>query len=271
MNHQSLLKFHFGHRLSQSTNSAGSNDLLPPVSNSAIHFMQSILVERERRLSSPMYRFHDFKQNRLRHISSTLLRGHSVARHVYVNDAEEIKQHPWLANTPWNQLQHLRPPFVPNIGERQSVTKYFDDENNLDQDSSDSTLCSMNMSHENQIDASGDLSRSNLDAKVQNVEDVALHIPCDVLDQDDEAYCQKDFKDISLHVHGQSTSGAKFKVKRRNDKRPRDKLLRDPLYKKKVMDIRKRSAFLGYTYRKISHNQLWYDANNSDLIIGDLV
>ncbi|KAK5012987.1 hypothetical protein LTR39_003874, partial [Cryomyces antarcticus] len=33
-------------------------------------------------------------------------------------------------------------------------------------------------------------------------------------------------------------------------KRPRDKMLRDPQLKKKVMELRKKGAFLGYTYRR---------------------
>ena len=37
---------------------------------------------------------------------------------------------------------------------------------------------------------------------------------------------------------------------RKEKKRPRDKLLRDPDVGRKVLDIRKRRAFFGYTYRR---------------------
>lgn len=34
-------------------------------------------------------------------------------------------------------------------------------------------------------------------------------------------------------------------------KRPRDKLLRDPVLGRKALELRKKGAFLGYTYRRI--------------------
>lgn len=41
-----------------------------------------------------------------------------------------------------------------------------------------------------------------------------------------------------------------LKRRKREKKRPRDKLLRDPEVGRAAMEIRKRGAFVGYTYRR---------------------
>ncbi|PNS20726.1 hypothetical protein CAC42_2971 [Sphaceloma murrayae] len=47
----------------------------------------------------------------------------------------------------------------------------------------------------------------------------------------------------------------------KRDKKPKhrakDKILRDPLYTKEVMEVRKRTAFLGYTYRRMKGPEGW--------------
>ena len=40
------------------------------------------------------------------------------------------------------------------------------------------------------------------------------------------------------------------KKPQKEKKRPRDKVLRDPLLKKEAMEVRKKTAFFGYTYRR---------------------
>jgi hypothetical protein len=41
-----------------------------------------------------------------------------------------------------------------------------------------------------------------------------------------------------------------MKKRKREKKRPRDKLLRDPDVSQTVLEIRKKGAFVGYTYRR---------------------
>lgn len=48
----------------------------------------------------------------------------------------------------------------------------------------------------------------------------------------------------SVKERGHEEAGKKIR------KRPRDKLLRDPVTARKVMELRKKSAFFGYTYRR---------------------
>ena len=50
-----------------------------------------------------------------------------AGRHVFPNDAEEIKAHKWFRDIQWDRLHMMVPPFVPNI---KSVddTHYFDEE-----------------------------------------------------------------------------------------------------------------------------------------------
>jgi len=51
---------------------------------------------------------------------------------------------------------------------------------------------------------------------------------------------QKDYLKSFVRLYG-----------RKEKKRPRDRLLRDGEIKGKVMELRKKGAFLGYTYRRI--------------------
>ena len=48
----------------------------------------------------------------------------------------------------------------------------------------------------------------------------------------------------------QEPSDGKTERKRREKKRPRDKILRDPGVKKEALEARQKNAFLGYTYRR---------------------
>lgn len=51
-------------------------------------------------------------------------------QHVYVNDAESIKRHPFFQGIPWSELSHLTPPFVPKVKSADS-TKYFESEEEI--------------------------------------------------------------------------------------------------------------------------------------------
>lgn len=49
---------------------------------------------------------------------------------------------------------------------------------------------------------------------------------------------------------GPVDSNPRPKKPKKEKKRPRDKILRDARFSKDVMDVRKKQAFLGYTYRR---------------------
>ncbi|GAM85715.1 hypothetical protein ANO11243_037230 [Dothideomycetidae sp. 11243] len=59
---------------------------------------------------------------------------------------------------------------------------------------------------------------------------------------------------LASGINGQPSQppGTKIKRRRRGHKRARDKILRDPAYGRQVMEVRKRYAFLGYSWRRRS-------------------
>ncbi|SMR53859.1 unnamed protein product [Zymoseptoria tritici ST99CH_1E4] len=102
-----------------------------------VDLLRGLLCDKEGRLSSRQYR----QEGRLgRRMSAAAIGGRDgmgsggaspLARHVYANGAEEIKSHPFFAGIPWSQVHLLPPPFVPRVRERQSITKYFEEEKDI--------------------------------------------------------------------------------------------------------------------------------------------
>lgn len=56
--------------------------------------------------------------------------------------------------------------------------------------------------------------------------------------------------------------------KPKTKKRAKDKLLRDPMYAKEVMEVRKRTAFLGYTYRRMRGPVGWGEGGIEAFVFG---
>jgi len=50
---------------------------------------------------------------------------------VCVNDAEDIKSHPFFLGIDWDTLHLSRPPWIPRIREGQDIAKYFEDEDQI--------------------------------------------------------------------------------------------------------------------------------------------
>jgi hypothetical protein len=184
--------------------------------------MMRLLAERQDRLSAKRYRENDWVlrdkavgARRMRNLNST---GHIV----YPNDAEDIKAHPFFRNIHWSTLHLTRPPFVPRVHGGQPITKYFDDENEI-------------MSASDHLDSSSyevveDLKFPGEEETTPTTLPGAAAVPPAV-----EQICP---------------SLKKIKRRRKEKKRPRDKLLRDPQVGRKVLELRKKGAFVGYTYRR---------------------
>ncbi|KAH8726423.1 hypothetical protein GQ44DRAFT_825763 [Phaeosphaeriaceae sp. PMI808] len=197
---------------------------LMPVSCNAIDLIMRLLEERQDRLSAKSYRENDWVLHnktvgarRLRNLNTT---GHIV----YPNDAEDIKAHPFFRNIQWSTLHMTRPPFIPRVHGNQPITKYFDNENEI-------------------MSASDHLDSSSYEAVVMpDVENVFV---------DAEATPTADINAMALPpVCKQVWHSAKNVRRRRKEKkRPRDKLLRDPQVGRTVLELRKKGAFVGYTYR----------------------
>lgn len=189
-----------------------------------------------------------------------------LARYVYANGADEIKAHKFFSGIPWSQMHMMQPPFVPRVKEHQSITKYFEDEKDIVTDDS-STYLSIVERLEQQDEVDDEFAKVALGTrferwKAERVEkekyDLGLEECSDSELQRIKEHFGADYKkwkgDRIVQVyeermeHGVDVrAGQKGKKEK---KRARDKLLRDPVIGKKVMEIRKKGAFFGYSYRR---------------------
>ncbi|KAF2821592.1 kinase-like protein [Ophiobolus disseminans] len=199
---------------------------LMPVSRNAIDLMMRLLEERQDRLSAKRYRENDWVlrdkavgTRRIRNINTT---GHIV----YPNDAEDIKSHPFFRNIQWSTLHMTRPPFVPRVHGGQPITKYFDDENDI-------------------MSASDHLDSSSYEA----VEGLAIPGAAELLGEDEITPIASPGALPPAYEHIRNTV-QKARRRKKEKKRPRDKLLRDPQVGRAVLELRKKGAFVGYTYRR---------------------
>ena len=159
---------------------------------------------------------------------------------MYPNDAEDIKAHKWFRDVQWDRLHTMIPPFVPNIKSLDD-THYFDEEDPIS-DFSESTSAPPPTAdeiaealkpfpHEIQEIARGYVEHPHDSLKLKKVErEIDTFVLCEE---------QKNYLKGFVKHYG-----------RKEKKRPRDRLLRDKELAPKVLELRKRGAFLGYTYRR---------------------
>ncbi|KAL1847934.1 hypothetical protein Plec18170_008347 [Paecilomyces lecythidis] len=217
------------------------------VSSEAIDLISQILQEKEYRLCSRKYMLNDFIHSK--RVPGELLNipadRHSKdyrGFYVYSEDAGDIKTHPFFRGIRWEDIHLRKPPFVPKVKSWED-TRYFDEEepiSDIDDTSSHSDIP---------------------DAIPTPDQGVDIHMP-DALNTNSPAESQTQSPDLGQ----QMTDGAsavnpskfqsvakifpKVHKKKKEKKRPRDKILRDDAVGKTVLNIRKRGAFLGYTYRR---------------------
>lgn len=190
-------------------------------------------------------------------------------RHVYANSAEEIKAHPFFTGIRWDIMHLTPPPFVPRVRENQSITKYFEDENDILSEDSSSFV---SMKAKLDAHASEDQVRSVMGhhfnkwkAERRQIEKIELgmqEFPDDQFDsiktnfgtRYDQWKAMRILKVRNMQVQQgldpDAIVAAAMKKLGKEKKRPRDKMLRDPEVGKKVLELRKKGAFLGYTYRR---------------------
>lgn len=175
---------------------------------------------------------------------------------------------------------HLRPPpFVPRVRENQSITKYFEDEKDI---VSEESSVYTSIKDEGADEHSEEPYSHNAGDRLQQEKfDVGL-----------QACSDADFQRIREHygasyaswkaermvtLHRQRLEAGDFqdalqasRVRRGENtkKRPRDKVLRDVVVGKKVMEIRKRKAFFGYTYRRPKPVLLEFGARGATSVVG---
>jgi hypothetical protein len=199
-----------------------------PVSRDAIDLMMKLLEERQDRLSAKRYRENDWVL-RDKAVGTRRVRNLNVTGHiVYPNDAEDIKSHPFFRNIQWSTLHMTRPPFVPRVHGGQPITKYFDDENEI-------------MSGSDHLDSSS----------YEAVEGLAVPDLAALLPEDEVTPIAMPCASAPIPAYEQVyTSVQKIRRRKKEKKRPRDKMLRDPQVGRAVLELRKKGAFVGYTYRR---------------------
>ncbi|KAI9738815.1 MAG: hypothetical protein M1834_008322 [Cirrosporium novae-zelandiae] len=221
-------------------NSEGHN-----VSAAAMDLILHLLQDRENRLCSSAYDQNDYTAYYINrppaHIFKTRADRDAIdfqGFHVFPDDARDIKAHPFFRNLMWDKLHRARPPFVPRVKNWED-TKYFDD----DDDEPISDIDSESSSEDGTIKGS------------------YVQIPPSPGDDDDGddasplelAMARRERKRL-LEME-KARLAACGKVARGDmicKKRPRDRALRDEEVGRRVLQLRKRGAFMGYTWRRPS-------------------
>ena len=309
---------HFPNRPRFNRPHSGTAERLPPVSEQAINLIQCLIADREKRLSCRTYRENDL-QLRGRSGRATRCQSRGVF-FVCINDAEDIKSHPFFQGIDWDTLHLSRPPWIPRIKEGQDLAKYFEDEDQILSQSEHSSSSFDERPNEVKHDREPKLpelvpkvpafgiperrSSHNVNAMGSSVESTLMPYTQPLQLQ---LVLISSLVERKLHPQGtpieagnastsspqpsNSTVASKLitsppkyniappaepalaflgpaasptttsatphaatkspkKKKPRDRKRPRDKILRDPQLAWQAMEVRKRTAFLGYTYRR---------------------
>lgn len=190
----------------------------------AIELINSLLQEKEHRLSSKKYRLNDYQPSRRTpgQPGSRLADPHArdyQGTFVYPDDATDIKAHHFFRRISWDRLHLSRPPFVPDVSGGDD-TKYFDDEEPI-----------------SDVDDAASSSHA-LEASDEEMHDVAPSASHVTQVDGPEGADQEADRPVPVIL------------RLREKKRPRDKVLRDRRVGRKALELRKKGAFHGYTYRR---------------------
>jgi protein-serine/threonine kinase len=161
---------------------------------------------------------------------------------VFSNDAEEIRAHKWFRNVPWDRLHLQTPPFVPQIRSADD-TRYFEDDERISDWSST-------------VESSAEeapMGLGEIRTLLRGMRDVMHTHAADLLSKPYDVRTVDKKIDGERGLLGQEREVLKQFVRaygRKQKKVPRDPLLRDPEVKKAVLAQRRKTAFMGYTWRR---------------------
>lgn len=198
-----------------------------PVSVEAFDVIKQILVEKEIRLCTRRYELNDYTKKMFKGATKLV---HADKTHrsyngmfVYSDDAEDIKAHPFFHGIPWENMQDFQPPFTPRVQSWED-TKYFDDEGPI----------------------------SDIDSATSEDDSQALKFGSGALNPGSHQQEPQAIVPGTPEVELDGAVPLTYTKSRRpkDQKRPRDKILRDPTCGKTALQMRKNSAFIGYSYRK---------------------
>lgn len=205
----------------------------------AMDLINSLLQEREHRLCSKKYSLNDRQQ-------WTRLNGHLMTtraekppqdyqgHYVYPDDAVDIKAHPFFRGLAWDSIHLSRPPFIPDV-RSQEDTKYFDDDQISEVDDGSS--------EQEPLDLMNALSDSRLG--LHRAQDSSIS-PTIKHQKDSIMF---DMPTAQLGVNDPYIANEKA-ARKKEKKRPRDRVLRDKQVGRQVLELRKKGAFLGYAYQR---------------------
>ncbi|KAJ5168882.1 uncharacterized protein N7482_004476 [Penicillium canariense] len=208
------------------------------VSQDAIDLIARILQEREFRLCSQKYHANDMLIGRP--VSDQFLysmhpRYRKINSYwVYPDDAADIKVHPFFRGIQWNKLHLTQPPLIPRVKHCED-TRYFDDWKEID----NIEKRYENSDTEEESDENTQAEREAGPAENPVYSPNARPIEPLVLGGD--GICP---------VYPDAPEQGVERKKKRERNRPRDKILRDKKAGRVALEMRKRGAFLGYTYRR---------------------
>ncbi|OJJ45377.1 hypothetical protein ASPZODRAFT_581180 [Penicilliopsis zonata CBS 506.65] len=223
------------------------------VSTTAIDLINRILTSKERRLCCGNYRINDILNSpAARHLLCQDQRNRNYQGYfVYPDDAIEIKSHPFFRGIRWDILHLQRPPLMPRVRGWED-TRYFegsaclngDEDDDTESTSSENTECiGQQRVSEPTSHRTSELAR---DLKPHNENELGSSAVPEVDDPDffsPLAGCKR--------TADHSEPPQKKRKKRQKTRvRPRDKILRDKGVGKRVLEMRKKDAFWGYTYRR---------------------
>ena len=221
------------------------------VSREAMDLIDNVLQEKEKRLSSKKYMLNDYEQlSRMRNQNTPSLANAYAQDYqgtfVFPDDATDIKAHPFFQGIAWDTLHTSRPPWVPIVRGKDDTTYFEEDEPISDVDDASSFSSEQELLEQEAFENAVAMEyRRRIDDpeldkdtdQVQLVKDIVM-----------EESAKLEFTEAA---RGFNFIGKK-ELKPREKKRPRDRILRDKQVGRQVLEIRKRGAFLGYTYRRLS-------------------
>ncbi|KAK3335347.1 kinase-like protein [Cercophora scortea] len=228
-----------------------------------------------------------------------------AGRYVFPYDAEDIKAHRWFRGIPWDRLHELEPPHVPQLCAVDD-THYFDEEDEIsDWSESETSASEQKADQESTLNDSPGILSSDLQSahlseapflskapdatfpglrprkaeearialrgfrrSVQKWAVAAIAAP----------YDSTRLRNMDAQIDGlpgltpAERSALRHFIRafgRKDRKRPRDRLLRDRHTRGVVMEVRKKTAFLGYTWRRMRPLDLDEARLDGGMAVGD--
>ncbi|KAL2827187.1 kinase-like domain-containing protein [Aspergillus cavernicola] len=204
------------------------------VSAEAIDVINSLLQEKEFRLSCNKYKTNDVLASwpsKCFFYKPDVSNNNNQGHHVYPNDATDIKSHPFFRATNWEDIHRMSPPFIPKVKGWED-TRYFEDGEYPSDHDDDSTDSDVDQVKDNKAPHEAKQKPPKPEPPLKVDLNSRLIIPA---------------REGHKEVENPPSKGEK---KHKEPRRPRDKILRDRRFRKRVLEMRKKGAFLGYTYRR---------------------